>query len=411
MTDENVFLTDLCRRLFSCNVMMLRPDGKDLEAFEEKYCFRPQLQPFFTEEGLTTLLSSIRDNVFYVLSDKLHLVLVFFRFQGETFLIGPFSTAPSTAASIDRDTEGIPLTLSQRRLLYIYCSAYPVLDAEYVMKTVLSILRSLEPAIPVYSIRYLKGFYEEIRDSGELSEEDKDDRQIADIRQKYEVENRLLGYIRHGETEKALRQFRTMTVRYSDHQAISLLPLYQDPMVSMSILRALWRKAAEEGGLSVVIIDELTQFQAQQSMKASSMAEQLRTMDRLLRDLCEAVRENREETKGCSAETKAVLAYIRLHLSDDIRMEDITEDTGYSKSHISELFKADTGRTIREYIAEKRCEKAAELLISTSLPIQDISFRVGYPDNNYFVKVFRKQFAMTPTEFRQKRSGQDKDPT
>ena len=134
-------------------------------------------------------------------------------------------------------------------------------------------------------------------------------------------------------------------------------------------------------------------------------------MDRLLRDLCEAVRENREETKGCSAETKAVLAYIRLHLSDDIRMEDITEDTGYSKSHISELFKADTGRTIREYIAEKRCEKAAELLISTSLPIQDISFRVGYPDNNYFVKVFRKQFAMTPTEFRQKRSGQDKDPT
>ena len=37
MTDENVFLTDLCRRLFSCNVMMLRPDGKDLEAFEEKY--------------------------------------------------------------------------------------------------------------------------------------------------------------------------------------------------------------------------------------------------------------------------------------------------------------------------------------------------------------------------------------
>ncbi len=392
MTDENVFLTDLCRRLFSCNVMMLRPDGKDLEAFEEKYCFRPQLQPFFTEEGLTTLLSSIRDNVFYVLSDKLHLVLVFFRFQGETFLIGPFSTAPSTAASIDRDTEGIPLTLSQRRLLYIYCSAYPVLDAEYVMKTVLSILRSLEPAIPVYSIRYLKGFYEEIRDSDELSEEDKDDRQIADIRQKYEVENRLLGYIRHGETEKALRQFRTMTVRYSDHQAISLLPLYQDPMVSMSILRALWRKAAEEGGLSV-------------------MAEQLRTMDRLLRDLCEAVRENREETKGCSAETKAVLAYIRLHLSDDIRMEDITEDTGYSKSHISELFKADTGRTIREYIAEKRCEKAAELLISTSLPIQDISFRVGYPDNNYFVKVFRKQFAMTPTEFRQKRSGQDKDPT
>ena len=405
MTDENVFLTDLCRRLFSCNVMMLRPDGKDLEAFEEKYCFRPQLQPFFTEEGLTTLLSSIRDNVFYVLSDKLHLVLVFFRFQGETFLIGPFSTAPSTAASIDRDTEGIPLTLSQRRLLYIYCSAYPVLDAEYVMKTVLSILRSLEPAIPVYSIRYLKGFYEEIRDSGELSEEERDDRQVETIRQKYEVENRLLDYIRHGETQKALRQFRAITSQYTGQKDPSLLPLYQDPNVSMAILRALWRKAAEEGGLSVIIIDELTQLQAQQSMKASSMAEQLRTMDRLLRDLCEAVRQTREETAGCSAETKAVLEYISLHLSGEIRMEDITKETGYSKSHISDLFKADTGRTIREYIAERRCEKAAELLISTSLPIQDISFRVGYPDNNYFVKVFKNQYGFTPSAFRRNKGG------
>ncbi len=405
MTDENVFLTDLCRRLFSCNVMMLRPNGKDLEAFEEKYCFRPQLQPFFTEKGLRTLLSSIRDNVFYVLSDKLHLVLAFFRFQREIFLIGPFSTAPSTAASIDRDTEGIPLTLSQRRLLYIYCSAYPVLDAEYVMKTVLSILRSLEPAIPVYSIRYLKGFYEEIRDSGELSEEERDDRQVETIRQKYEVENRLLDYIRHGETQKALRQFRAITSQYTGQKDPSLLPLYQDPNVSMAILRALWRKAAEEGGLSVIIIDELTQLQAQQSMKASSMAEQLRTMDRLLRDLCEAVRQTREETAGCSAETKAVLEYISLHLSGEIRMEDITKETGYSKSHISDLFKADTGRTIREYIAERRCEKAAELLISTSLPIQDISFRVGYPDNNYFVKVFKNQYGFTPSAFRRNKGG------
>lgn len=403
MKEENTLLVRLAGRLFSCPAQVIRDKKKDGDAFEKKYCFRPQLQPFFTENGLSTLLTAAKDNVFYVLSDKLHLAIVFFRFKKSTYVIGPFALEPLTAASIEKDTEGIPLSLSQRRLLYIYCSSFPVLDSSLVTKSLQCILMALSEDTPVFSIRKLNGFYEDIHSTGDILEEEKDDRQIALIRKKYEVENRMLSYIRHGETEKALSSFRQIAKDYNADSAQPILAIYQDPRVSMSILRALWRKAAEEGGLSVVTIDELTQFQAQQSMKAGSIAEQLRTMDRLLRDLCEAVRKTREETEGCSAETKAVLEYIYLHISDEIRMEDLTDMTGYSRSHISAAFKEDTGRTISSYIAQKRCEKAGELLSSTSLSVQDIALRVGYPDNNYFIKVFKKQFGMTPTDFRKKK--------
>ena len=56
--------------------------------------------------------------------------------------------------------------------------------------------------------------------------------------------------------------------------------------------------------------------------------------------------------------------------------------------------------TFGNYIAKKRCEKAALMLKETALQIQEISAYVGYPDNNYFIKVFKKMYNTTPSEYR-----------
>ena len=54
-------------------------------------------------------------------------------------------------------------------------------------------------------------------------------------------------------------------------------------------------------------------------------------------------------------------------------------------------------------IRRLRCQEAAQMLKKTDLPIQEISFYVGYPDNNYFVKVFRSEYGVTPTDYRSKK--------
>jgi transcriptional regulator araC family len=48
--------------------------------------------------------------------------------------------------------------------------------------------------------------------------------------------------------------------------------------------------------------------------------------------------------------------------------------------------------------------KAALLLKETALQVQEISNYVGYPDNNYFIKVFKKMYNMTPSEYRKVQS-------
>ena len=64
--------------------------------------------------------------------------------------------------------------------------------------------------------------------------------------------------------------------------------------------------------------------------------------------------------------------------------------------------KREVGESASAIISKMRCKKAANLLKTTDLPIGEISSFVGYADNNYFVKVFKKVYSMTPGDYRKK---------
>jgi AraC-like DNA-binding protein len=117
-------------------------------------------------------------------------------------------------------------------------------------------------------------------------------------------------------------------------------------------------------------------------------------------ELTKAVHNHKLSLDKYSPSIQKVLEYINLHLGDHISNEDLSANANMSISHLAKVFKKETGVTMTEYIALLRCKKAANLLKKTNLPIQEISSYVGYSDNNYFVKVFKKNYDMTPTEFR-----------
>lgn len=131
------------------------------------------------------------------------------------------------------------------------------------------------------------------------------------------------------------------------------------------------------------------------SPNANVSTEKLYLSD-MLTELAMAVNENRKKAAGLSPAVLQVIEHIELNYSQNITTESLCRLTGYSSSRLSTLFKAETGKTVTEYIAFIRCEKAKELLTETQISIQNISSYVGYSDNNYFVKVFKKQYQTTP---------------
>lgn len=103
---------------------------------------------------------------------------------------------------------------------------------------------------------------------------------------------------------------------------------------------------------------------------------------------------------------KEVCDFIDIHLSDDISINSIAERLAVSEGHLSRLFKKMTGKSVVEYITEKRMEEAKRLLTETSMNIEKIANLSGYRTPHYFGQKFKETYGYTPTQYRELFRGQ-----
>jgi two-component system response regulator YesN len=93
--------------------------------------------------------------------------------------------------------------------------------------------------------------------------------------------------------------------------------------------------------------------------------------------------------------------YIDQHyMEPDLSLYEIASLVNLSSSHFSMVFSQETCQTFKEYLTTTRINKAKELLRTTSLSSNDISFQVGFNDPHYFSYVFKKNTGVSPTDFR-----------
>ena len=91
------------------------------------------------------------------------------------------------------------------------------------------------------------------------------------------------------------------------------------------------------------------------------------------------------------------LDYIRAHLDDSLRLEQLAHHTYFSKFHFHRVFKAIHGETVHEHVRRLRLEKAHQLLVTRqSLSILDIAVATGYSSQAAFTREFKRHFRVTP---------------
>jgi len=98
--------------------------------------------------------------------------------------------------------------------------------------------------------------------------------------------------------------------------------------------------------------------------------------------------------------------YINSHFTRDITLESVAGDIGISPQYLSKIFKETYGTNFIDYITNKRLEYAKILLSNNSINLKDVSSAVGYGDQYYFCKIFKRDIGLTPKQYRmQKISG------
>ena len=99
---------------------------------------------------------------------------------------------------------------------------------------------------------------------------------------------------------------------------------------------------------------------------------------------------------------RALIKCVRRRLREDeeITVEAVTKELGYTRQYVSGRFHRITGRLLSHFLKEKRLEKAARLLKAGNLRVSQIARRCGFDSENYFRQQFRERFGMSPRQFR-----------
>lgn len=127
-----------------------------------------------------------------------------------------------------------------------------------------------------------------------------------------------------------------------------------------------------------------------------------------LDDLCLRLQEVAEYFMGAmfSGQDKGnhhirrAMQYMAEHYSDHLDLATVAEHVQLSPSYLSGLLREVTGVSFREHLCRIRVEESKPLLLSTDYSLGEIAVAVGFPDQSYYCKVFRRIVGLTPGKFR-----------
>ncbi len=225
--------------------------------------------------------------------------------------------------------------------------------------------------------------------------------------------------------DETLVEMRTMEMRYKFEnelmEAVSLGQMHKEALLHAAfsepffekrvadplrnaknygiIMNTLLRKAAQKGGVHPMYLDSISSNFARKIEQMSSTGESIDLMCDMYRSYCRLVRKH--TMKDYSPTVQKTILLIDADLTADLSLTELASRQNISAGYLSTVFKKETGKTVSEYIREKRIDYARHLLSTTHLQIQTVASSCGIMDVQYFSKLFRRQTGKSPKEYRE----------
>ena len=216
------------------------------------------------------------------------------------------------------------------------------------------------------------------------------------MEQRYDFENELMQAVTLGQENRASSLLVGFSGRMFEKRVADSLRNVKNYCI---IMNTLLRKAAERGGVHPIYLDKTSSSFALRLEQISSVSEVGAFMSEMFRSYCRLVR--KYSARDYSPVVKNAVVAIDSELSTNLSLSTLAKAQKVSAGYLSSIFKKETGKTVTEYIRERRIALAAQLLKTTHLQIQTVALHCGIVDVQYFSKIFKKQVGMTPKEYRE----------
>ena len=104
-------------------------------------------------------------------------------------------------------------------------------------------------------------------------------------------------------------------------------------------------------------------------------------------------------TSSSSQYVLNAIKYIQFNYSHDISIDDVAKSVGVSRSHLYRVFMSNVGKSPIDYLTEYRINEACKLLQAGTLSIAEVAISVGFFDQFYFSRVFKRAKGVPPSKY------------
>ena len=214
----------------------------------------------------------------------------------------------------------------------------------------------------------------------------------------YDFEQKLYHVIAQGDPAR-LKAFLETTQEIPPEGKVARTPLRQAKNIFIETACKAGMLGAIPGGVDVERTYQLVDLYILECEQLQTIEEIKRLQYILLMDLCKRAGEA-QLPEGVSQEIYRCMTYIQSHTNEPIGVDDVAEEIHRSSSYLMRRFKAELGMSVGDYITKCKLDEACDLLTYGDRSLAEISAYLGYSSQSYFQNVFRKQFGMTPMQYR-----------
>ncbi len=400
--NELQFLCDTFRK---SRVRALATTPGELSALLSGVDFDSDQSTFLSEKyTVSEIFRHLEPQTMYKSTDRFkrcYIYLLVPKKEATTVLfIGPYFSSPVSPREILEIGEKNKISPKNQRSLDKYYSTIPVIPESSHLFVMLDTFCERLWDSPSFAITEHTNDQTPLEFAiNEAASGDSFDDTILNMRameNRYSFENEIIEAVSLGQIHKEKRLFSAFSENLFEKRSTDPLRNAKNYCI---IMNTLLRKAAESGGVHPVYIDKVSSEFALKIERLSSLSENAPLMREMFGTYCRLVRKH--SFKKFSLVVQRTILIINSDLSANLSLSSLAEKQNVSPGYLSTIFSKETGKTLSEYIRERRIKHAAHLLSTTHLQVQTIALHCGIMDMQYFSKIFKKQMGKTPKEYRE----------
>jgi two-component system response regulator YesN len=211
-----------------------------------------------------------------------------------------------------------------------------------------------------------------------------------------ESERELMGKVKIGDRTGAKEILNSIFGTILFHNPGDIGVLKARLLELLSILS----RAAVEGGVDVDVMLKKNLTYVNKVMQINDQGDLCAWISTALNEFIELVYSSQDAKKV--KQIMPAINYIDANYDKPISLADIAKASYMSVSRLAHVFKEQMDITLIDYLTSVRIDRAKQLLLATTQNCTEICFQVGYNNQSYFTRTFKRLVGMTPRKFRMK---------